>query len=133
MNFSRRRRAHSAVEANALSDILFFLLIFFLMIATLASPDAIRLLLPQSSTAKNVPKNVIRLAVNANKEYFVDGRRVGPGELEGALARLSAEKGQETSVVLRIDKSNSVQDLVGVADVIAKLNLRMVLATDKKR
>lgn len=133
MNFSRRRRAHSAVEANSLSDILFFLLIFFLMIATLASPDAIRLLLPQSSTAKNVPKNVIRLAVNAEKEYYVDGRRVGPEQLESTLASLASSKGEQTSVVLRIDKSNTVQDLVGVADVIAKLNLHMVLATDKKR
>ena len=60
-------------------------------------------------------------------------RRSTPSRAWPALASLSAQKGQETSVVLRIDKSNSVQDLVGVADVIAKLNLRMVLATDKKR
>ncbi len=133
MNFSRRRRAHSAVEANSLSDILFFLLIFFLMIATLASPDAIRLLLPQSSTAKNVPKNVIRLSVNAEKNYFVDGRAVSFDQLETTLAGLAASKNEQTSVVLRIDKANTVQDLVGVADVIARLNLPMVLATDKKR
>lgn len=133
MNFSRRRRAHSAVEANSLSDILFFLLIFFLMIATLASPDAIRLLLPQSSTAKNVPKNVIRLSVNAEKNYFVDGRAVSFDQLETTLAGLAASKTEQTSVVLRIDKANTVQDLVGVADVIARLNLPMVLATDKKR
>ncbi len=133
MNFSRRRRAHSGVEASSLSDILFFLLIFFLMIATLASPDAIRLLLPQSTTARSVPKKVIHLAVNGNKEYYVEGRRVAPDQLESTLAAQASEKGDQASVVLRIDKANTVQDLVGVADVIAKLNMHMVLATDKKR
>ncbi|MCY7349451.1 MAG: biopolymer transporter ExbD [Cytophagaceae bacterium] len=132
MNFTRRRRAHSAVEASSLSDILFFLLLFFLMISTMASPNAIKLLLPQSSTAKNVSKQVVHLSINDKKEYYVERRRVSPDQLEAALTA-EAGKYDTPSVVLRIDKANSVQDLVAVADVIAKLNLRMVIATDKSR
>jgi biopolymer transport protein ExbD len=132
MNFRNRRRQHSAVEASSLSDILFFLLLFFLMIATMASPDAIKLMLPNSSTAKHVPKGTVSLSVNEANQYFVDGKPVNLDGLEASLSA-SAKSKEAESVVLRIEKSNSVQDLVTVADVIAKLDLRMVLATDRAK
>ncbi len=132
MNFGRRKNRASHIEASSLSDILFFLLLFFLMIATMASPDAIKLLLPNSSTAKHVPKGTVSLSVNEANEYFVDGKPASLAELEQRLGD-AAKKKEAESVVLRIEKSNSVQDLVTVADVIAKLNLRMVLATDRAK
>lgn len=131
MNFGRRRRQGSHIEASSLSDILFFLLLFFLMIATMASPDAIKLLLPNSSTAKHVPKGTVSLSVNASNQYFVDGKPADIADLEVKLGEAAKRKTAE-SVVLKIEKTNTVQDLVTVADVIAKLNLRMVLATDRK-
>jgi biopolymer transport protein ExbD len=130
MNFSRRRKQTSHIEASSLSDILFFLLLFFLMIATMASPDAIKLLLPNSSTAKHVPKGTVSLSVNAQNQYFVDGKPVDIANMEAVLGAAAKRKTAE-SVVLRIEKTNTVQDLVLVADVIAKLDLRMVLATDR--
>jgi biopolymer transport protein ExbD len=131
MNFSRRRKSHSEIEASSLSDILFFLLLFFLMISTMASPDAIKLLLPNSSTAKHVPKGTVSLSVNNANQYFVDGKPTLITNLESVLGAAAKAKEAE-SVVLRIEKTNTVQDLVVVADVISKLNLRMVLATDRK-
>jgi biopolymer transport protein ExbD len=132
MNFGRRKKQASHIEASSLSDILFFLLLFFLMIATMASPDAIKLLLPNSSTAKHVPKGTVSLSVNAQNQYFVDSKPVALANLEQALGDASKKKTAE-SVVLKIEKTNTVQDLVVVADVIAKLNLRMVLATDRSK
>ena len=132
MNFRRRPREHSEVETGALSDILFFLLMFFLMISTLASPDAIKLLLPESSTAQNTPKEVIRMTVDENKNYFIDDNPVKFEELENTLAAQVKEKNAET-LVLRIDKTKTVQDLTDIYDIAARLNLSMVMAADKKR
>jgi biopolymer transport protein ExbD len=72
MNFGRRKRVHSAVEASSLSDILFFLLLFFLIISTLASPNAIKLLLPKASSGQAISTHVINVSINANLEYYVD-------------------------------------------------------------
>ena len=73
MNFRKRNREGSEVETGALADILFFLLMFFLMISTLASPDAIKLLLPETTKPQNAPAiEVIKLTVDELKKYFID-------------------------------------------------------------
>jgi biopolymer transport protein ExbD len=131
MNIRPRRKAHSQVESGALSDILFFLLLFFLMISTMASPEAIKLLLPQASTAKHVPtQEVISLAINDKGQYFVNGREVRFEDLEVALQEAADEKKAE-SIKLSIEKTKTVQDLVALMDVANKLNLNMVIATEK--
>ncbi len=131
MKIQRRNRHKGHIEAASLSDILFFLLIFFLMIATLASPSAMQMLLPQSSTAPSTPSQVINLSVMPDQQYNVEGQIVGLAELESALQ--SRAEGQEAPVVLvRIEKTSSVQDLVDVADVTAKVGAKLVLATSAK-
>lgn len=96
----------------------------------MASPDAIKLFLPNSTTAKHVPKGTVSLSVNAENQYFVDSKPVSLENMEQVIGEAAKRKDAE-SVVLKIEKTNTVQDLVVVADVIAKLNLRMVLATDR--
>ena len=130
MNFRKRIVESSEVETGALSDILFFLMMFFLMISTLASPDAIKLLLPQSSTSKSVPKETIILSLNEKHEFFLNGTPVAESDLKEQMAAIATEKQSET-VVLKIDKNNSIQDLASIHDVVAELNLGMVLATEK--
>ncbi len=98
----------------------------------MASPDAIKLLLPNSTTAKHIPKGTVSLSVNSDNMYFVDGKPVKLENMEQVIGDAAKKKAAE-SVVLKIEKTNTVQDLVVVADVIAKLNLRMVLATDRSK
>ncbi|MEA5405731.1 biopolymer transporter ExbD [Arcicella sp. DC2W] len=131
MNIRKRTREQSEVETGALADILFFLMMFFLMISTLASPDAIKLLLPESSTAQQTAtKENIRLTVDENNNYFVDDNLVPFEELEVYLGEEAKKKGSET-VILRIAKDRTVQDLTKIHDIVARLNLGMVMATDK--
>lgn len=132
MKFRKRITEQSEVETGALSDILFFLMMFFLMISTLASPDAIRLLLPESSTPKPVPKETISLSLTDKKEFYVNGEYTLEADLEAKIGGIAQSKNAET-VILRIDKANTIQDLASIHDVIAKLNLGMVLATEKTR
>ncbi|MDI9859045.1 MULTISPECIES: ExbD/TolR family protein [Bacteroidota] len=132
MNIRKRAREQSEVETGALADILFFLMMFFLMISTLASPDAIKLLLPESSSAEQTAtKENIRLTVDENDNYFVDDNPVQADQLEAYLAEQAKAKNSET-VVLRISKDRTVQELAKIYDVVAKLNLALVMATEKQ-
>lgn len=131
MNIRKRHREQSEVETGALADILFFLMMFFLMISTLASPDAIKLLLPESSTAQQTAtKENIRVTVDEKNQYFVDETLVPFENLEVYLGEEAKKKGSET-VVLRIAQDRTVQDLAKIYDIVARLNLVMVMATDK--
>ena len=96
MNFRKREREASEVETGALADILFFLLMFFLMISTLASPDAIRLLLPKADSTKVTPPVVesIRVSVDANNNFFIDGNAqpLALGQVDGQLKEILKTK-----------------------------------------
>jgi biopolymer transport protein ExbD len=132
MNIRKRVREQSEVETGALADILFFLMMFFLMISTLASPDAIKLLLPESSTAQQTAtKENIRITVDEKGSYFVDDVPVAFEQLEVYLGDQAKAKGSET-VILRISQDQTVQELTKVYDIVARLNLAMVMAADKK-
>jgi biopolymer transport protein ExbD len=136
MNFRKREREASEVETGALADILFFLLMFFLMISTLASPDAIRLLLPKADSTKVTPPVVesIRLSVDANNAFYLDGNANGIAieQVDSALKVILQTK-KATSLIISIDKTRTVQDLTDVYDLASKNNLSMVMAAEKKK
>lgn len=131
MNFRRRKNSHASVETGALSDILFFLMLFFLIVSTLASPTAIKLLLPKSETGQTVPKQLINVSVNAAGELFVETAPTNIQNLQTTLAAKSAGA-ENPTVVLRVDKSLSVEKLVEVVDIVNKAKIPLVIATDKK-
>jgi biopolymer transport protein ExbD len=131
MNIRKRTREQSEVETGALADILFFLMMFFLMISTLASPDAIKMLLPESSTAQQTTtKENIRITVDEKDTYYVDDVVIPFDQLETYLGEQAKLKGSET-VILKIAQDRTVQELARIYDIVARLNLAMVMATDK--
>jgi biopolymer transport protein ExbD len=109
------------------------MLMFFLMISTLASPDAIKLLLPETSKPKSTPANeVIRLTVDENKNYFIDDRQIDFANLEVELTK-DVQAKKAVTLIVRMDRNQTVQDLTNVYDLAAKLNLAMVMAAEKKK
>jgi biopolymer transport protein ExbD len=131
MNFRKRTREAAHIEAGALSDILFFLMLFFLIVSTLASPSAIKLLLPKASTGKTVSKQPVQVSITADLKYYLNKTQVTLPELEAQLTK-EARRTEKPTVVLRIDKSVTVEELVKVADIMGRLKIGVTLATDRK-
>ena len=132
MKLKRQRRFHAEVQTASLNDIMFFLLLFFLIVSTLGSPNVIRLMLPKTSESTNeVSKQPVTLSITENKEYFIDRKPVHFPELETAVLEATAGM-EEPTVVLRAAESLTIQDLVDVMAIGARLKVRMVLATDLK-
>lgn len=132
MKLKRQRRFHAEVQTASLNDIMFFLLLFFLIVSTLGSPNVIRLMLPKTSESTNeVNKQPIALSITEDKRYFIDRRQINFPELETAIMEATAGM-QEPTVVLRAAESLTIQDLVDVMAIGARLQVRMVLATDLK-
>jgi biopolymer transport protein ExbD len=132
MNFRKKKYTHAQVEAGALSDILFFLMLFFLIISTLASPNAIKLLLPKAQTGKAIPSQVISLSITDDLKYFINQNEVTLDNMEQSLAA-EASKLQTPSVVLRMDKSIAVEQMVKVIDVVNRAKVPVVIAIDKAK
>ncbi len=128
----RRRREKGGVEASALSDILFFLMLFFLMVSTLASQEAIKVLLPKANSGKAIPRHTVYVSIDAGLRYYVNKQEVGELALRNALEQ-EAKNNENATIVIRVDKTVPVQEFINVVDIANKLKLPVVVATDKKQ
>lgn len=127
-----RKKAHrdAEVSTESLNDIMFFLLLFFLILSTMVSPNAIKVNLPSSKPSRPIENNKkpIHLDVSNNRNYFIEGKPVDFSVLESALvAQINGNP--EPTVVLQMDKDLSIQDAVDVMIIIDKLKCKMVWAT----
>ena len=131
MAIKRNRRFHAEVATSSLSDIMFFLLLFFLIISTLANPNVIKMTLPKSEQNEKTNKQHISLSVSEDKLYYVDKQQVGFEELEAALLAKMGDAKDKT-VIVRIPYNLQVQDLVDLLQIGVKNNLKFVIATSPK-
>jgi len=131
MKINRRNRRNAEVSTHSLNDIMFFLLLFFLIISTMANPNVIKVLLPEAkdNQAKEASKT-IQLTVDADRVYYLDGQ---PLSLEQLDLRLSAvaKTDPDAACAINIERSLTVQDLVDVMQIGAKNNVKMYLKTAK--
>jgi len=121
----------------SMSDLVFLLLIFFMLTSTLVAPNAIKLLLPNSNS-KTMSKQTLTVYINKARNIYVEDRRVDPANLENVLYS-QIRKEQSASVVLRSDKTVPVQDIVTVIDAVNEINRKngtthkVILATKPGR
>lgn len=128
MNFRRKKRFEAEVATSSLNDIMFFLLLFFLIISTLANPSVIKVLLPKSTPSQGVVKQQVNLTITKDKEYYLEDKLIVPVDLENAISKLVKDK-PDMSIVLRMDAALTIQDLVDVLATGTKLKIRIVMAT----
>jgi biopolymer transport protein ExbD len=130
MNIRRNKHFKPEVSTSSLNDIMFFLLLFFLIVSTLSNPNVIKVLLPNSQAAQALNKQQINLTVTADKKYFLNKKEISLNQLEQNL--IDQTRGIEgATIILRFARELSVQDLVDVLQIGVKLNLKMVMATQK--
>lgn len=118
------------MESSPMNDIMFFLLLFFLIVSTLVNPSVVKLTLPNSKKVQEMNKQQITINVTKDKKYYLNNGTdpIDSASLEPALkAKITGL--EDPTAVLRLDKSLTIQDLVGVLVVGSNLKIKMVLAT----
>jgi len=129
----RKKKDYTAeVFTSAMNDIMFFLMLFFIIISTLLNPSMIKVSLPNSRNSQTLQKKEINLTMTLDKNYFVNSTQVPFEELESQLKKELA-KSPDAFIMLRFDASLPIQDLVNVLSVGNKLTAKMIIATAKPR
>ncbi|WP_259071385.1 ExbD/TolR family protein [Mucilaginibacter sp. X4EP1] len=132
MNLRNRKKGVSAeVHTSAMNDIMFFLLLFFLIASTLTNPNVIKLLLPKSQSGKSISKKTINVTINKDLQYTVDKKPVAIADMPTVLSGYQS-KTAELTIILYVDKTVAIQDVVQIMDIAQKLNIKLVLATVPK-
>ena len=123
MSFRRNklRDEHSEVDTGPLNDILFILLMFFLMISTLANPNVIKLSVPKAKSDTRSKQSVV-VSVDKDKRFFVGSKQVPVDSLESALKKYIIE-GDSTkpAVVINADSIAHWGEIVRVMKVARRL------------
>ncbi len=131
MKIERRRTKTSEVYTASLNDIMFFLLLFFLIISTMVNPSVIKLLLPKASNSEQtVSKQNINLTVTKDLKYYINDEEISFDRIEPRLKNLKA-RAKETTIILRADNVITLQHIVDIIDIGNKLKLKVILATRK--
>ena len=130
MRLKTKNKVSPNFNMSSMTDIVFLLLIFFMLTSTLVSPNALKLLLPNSKS-KTLEKQTLSLSITEEIEYYIENRQVNIENLERELITLLSEK-IEPGIVLHADKTVDIEHVVKVMDIAYRNNYKLVLATNPK-
>ncbi len=127
MNIRPRNRTPYEVNASAMNDIMFFLLLFFLITSTLVNPNVIKLMLPKATNKAVVNKN-ITINIDARENFYINKIPIDKNSLADGLQKALANL-KEPVVVINADRTVPIDDVVRVMVIGKKLNAKVILAT----
>ncbi len=135
-----RNKKSLEFSTASMSDLVFLLLVFFILVSTLVSPNAIPLTLPNSNSPKVIDsKKDVTVYINEELQYFINDEEnlIGEDQLESSLSA-ELKSATEGNVILRVDQTVDVQYIVNVIDVVNNVNTKrqsrykVILATQPK-
>ena len=127
MALKSRNKVSPNFNMSSMTDIVFLLLIFFMLTSTLVSPNALKLLLPNNK-AKTLEKQTISISINKELDFYINENQVIESNLENELkAILSAQ--EEPAIILHADKTVDIEHVVKVMDIAYRNKYKIVLAT----
>jgi len=132
MDFEGRARIHSHLDIAPLIDIVFLLLVFFMLTSTFIVPEAIELELPESTSASVTDKQPIIVAMDKKAQLSLNGERIELKQLRNAIETL-LKQDKTSAITLKTDAHTEVQQLLQVMDEIRLAGgSNVALATSKK-
>lgn len=131
MNLRKHKRGESEVNTHSLNDIMFFLMLFFLIASAKDVVKGIKLNLPKANTGTVIPKKPVSLSLGTNDDYYIDDKKISFDDIKAELKR-ATQSAVEPTVIIRMDNQLPIQKLVSVMEIGTELNIKMLIAADKK-
>jgi biopolymer transport protein ExbD len=130
MALKTRNKVSAVFSMSSMTDIVFLLLIFFMVTSTLISPNALKLLLPKSSN-QTAAKPITTVSIDKNYNFFLETTPVPFSQLERKLQRKLANE-TEPTISLHVDKSVPMEQVVKVMNIAKENKYKLILATRAK-
>ena len=130
MALRSRNKVSADFNMSSMTDIVFLLLIFFMLTSTLVSPNALKLLLP-SSKARTLEKQTVSVSITKDIDFFINENKVQEANIEREL-KLLLDNIDEAAIILHTDKTVNIEHVVKVMDIAYRNKYKIVLATTPK-
>lgn len=130
MALQSRNKIQAGFSMSGMTDIVFLLLIFFMITSTLIAPNALKLLLPQSSH-QTMANAITTVSITSNFEFYVETTAVDIADLERVLQDRLADE-EDPTISLHVDRSVPVEQVVRVMNIAKDNQYRLILATSAR-
>lgn len=131
MAIRSKNRVSTNFNMSSMTDIVFLLLVFFIIASTLISPNALEVLLPKATSNPTPQPQTVNVSITEDLKYFVNKDEVSKEEVENyLLAQVEGE--DEPGIILRAEKSVPIENVVIIMDIANRNKLKLVLATTPK-
>lgn len=135
MSIKKRNKVNSAFSMSSMTDIVFLLLIFFMVTSTLIAPNALKLLLPESNNQTQA-KPITTISITQNLEYYINNNgnltQVRFSEIEPFLQR-TVGQGDDIYLSLHADKEVPIEEVVKIMNIARRNEYKMILATSPEK
>jgi len=130
MNIRGRNKVTPEFNMSSMTDIVFLLLVFFMIASTLVSANAIDLLLPKSG-GKTTQSKSLSVSITKDLDYYVDSEKVAKNKLEAYILDRIGDL-EKPSIVLRAEETVELKDFVYVMDIANRNKIKSTLAVRSK-
>ncbi|MBK6619894.1 MAG: biopolymer transporter ExbD [Saprospirales bacterium] len=131
MALKKRTKASALFNMSSMTDIIFLLLIFFMLTSGLVAPNALNLKMPgSSSTALPSTDRLDDVTVDPQGLYFLNGRRATLFELETNLGAKALQSAKQTQMILSPDPQAPTEAVVAVMDIALRYDIEAILAAE---
>ena len=127
MALKRRNKISAAFSMSSMTDLVFLLLIFFMLTSTLVSPQAIKLLLPQSKTQTSA-KPLTTVSITKDLRYYIESDKVSFNQIEPMLKQKLGEN-PDIYISLHVDENVPMKEVVKVMNIAKRNKYKLILAT----
>lgn len=133
MSLKKRSKVEAGFAMSSMTDIIFLLLLFFIMASTMSSPNDIKLNLPESKSTKSTRAVIAKVSIDSNGRFFVAKgsaapKQIAPEMLESYILDLVAQD-STTYIALHADQEIAYKEVVRVLDIANQHQLKLVVAT----
>ena len=130
MGIKKRNKVSAEFNMSSLTDIIFLLLIFFMLTSSLVAPNALNLKLPGSSKTKVADTSEIDdVRITKKGNFYLNGKRIGVADLEKALRARARKVSQKMNITISPDKGAATEDVVAVMDIAMRYDINGILST----
>ncbi len=127
MALKSRNKINPTFSMSSMTDVVFLLLIFFMITSTLVHPNALKLLLPQSRN-QTAAKPLTTVSITRDLNYFVENRRVNFSQIE-PLLKEKVGQNPDVYISLHVDENVPMKEVVKVMNIVKRNQYKLILAT----
>ena len=129
MDLNPRNKVSTTFSMSGMTDIVFLLLIFFMVTSTLINPNALKLLLPKSSS-QTAASPVVNVSITSSLNYYVNADQVKYSQIEDVLKETFREKNvEEPTISLNADRRVPIEEVVKIMNIANRNQWKLILAT----